>query len=210
MPQSIEILASAIHDAKNQLFFADNLAAATAEKHDIDLDAVRKAMNRAVSRLTRALMGYRLDAGVLPVSISAVPVHGLLEDAAMICEAQYAHLGLPLEIHCDVDGVWPLDRDLVLDVINNGLENAARFARSKVALCALCDAGALLIRVEDDGPGYGNTAATTADNPGGNRGLGLHIGRQIAGLHRRHGHCGELREQNGGRWGGAVLELRLP
>lgn len=206
MTQSIEVLASAIHDAKNHIFFADNIAAAMAGRHNIDLDPVREAMGRAASRLTRALMAYRLASGSLPLSVSAVSLEGLLEDAVSICRAQFEHRGLSVEIHGDADGVWPLDRDLVLDVVNNGLENAARYAKSAVALSTLRESDFLLIRIEDDGPGYANVAPPDSSN----RGLGLHIGRQIAGLHRRHGIDGELRQYDGGRWGGAVLELRLP
>lgn len=205
MTQSIDILASAIHDAKNQIFFAGNLMTAVAEEHGIDLGAIREAMERASSRLTRALMAYRLDSAAQPLSISAVAVHGLLEDAASMCHARFADRGLSLDIHCDVEDVWLLDRDLVLDVINNGVENATRFAAANIGLSALCEENILVLRIEDDGPGYGNAAAPDADH-----GLGLYIGGQIARLHHRHGASGELRQYNGGRWGGAVLELRLP
>lgn len=206
MAQSIEVLASAIHDAKNQLFFADNLIADVAAKHDIDLGTLREAIDRASSRLTRALLAYRLESGLLPLSISAASVHALIEDAVAIARAQYAHLGLHLESRCDVDGPWPFDRDLVLDVIGNALENAARFARAKVVLEARVDDGMLSIRISDDGGGLGTDAPATTPA----HGLGLHIGRRIARLHQRRGQSGELSLHNAELGGGAVFELRLP
>lgn len=209
--QSIDVLASAIHDAKNQLFFADSLAAAAAKQHGLDMNPIRDAMEHATSRLTRALLAYRLDSGVQPLSISAVAVHGLLEDALSICRPHYVHLGLTLESHCNVDGVWPLDRDLILDTITNGLENAARFARSKTILSAQVEDGLLSIRIEDDGCGIatGDIFEPTTDSKG-NSGLGLHIGRQIVCMHRRRDRHGVLNLHNGGLLGGAVLELTLP
>jgi K+-sensing histidine kinase KdpD len=211
--QSIDVLASAIHDAKNQLFFADNLAATTAAEHGLELDAMREAMERASLRLTRALLAYRLESGVQPLSISAVAVHGLLEDAALICGSHYEHLGLTLESRCEVEGVWPLDRDLILDVINNGLENAARFARSKVVLSAQNVGDLLFIRIEDDGPGFISPRAPQdkpGDKPENNSGLGLHIGGQIARMHQRHSRHGSLELRSGGNLGGALFELALP
>ena len=203
MPQSIEVLASAIHDAKNQLFFADNLTASLAERHGADLAPVRAAIEQAAARLTRALMAYRLERGMLPLSISAASVHALIEDAAAIARGQYEHRGLRLEAHCGVEGLWPLDRDLVLDAISNALENAARFARSHVSLAAVHADGMLSICVRDDG-----SDATQGATPPPARGLGLYIGRKIAELHQRHGRHGELRFD--AQPSGGVFELRLP
>lgn len=207
--QSIDVLASAIHDAKNQLFFADSLAATAAEQHGFDMNSIRDAMEHASSRLTRALLAYRLGSGMQPLSISAVAVHGLMEDAISICHPHYAHLGLALDSHCGVDGVWPLDRDLILDAIGNGLENAARFARAQVRLSAGQKDGMLSIRIEDDGPGVSD-ASPPAYTSSGSTGLGLHIGRQIARMHLRHGRHGELRLVDGSSLGGAAFELTLP
>lgn len=206
MPQSIEVLASAIHDAKNQMFFADNLAASLADRHRIDLVPLREAIERASSRLTRALMAYRLESGLLPLSISAASVPALVEDAVAIAHGQYEHLGLRLEARCEAEALWPLDRDLVLDAISNALENAARFARSRVSIETSAEDGMLIIRVCDDGHGPAGHQENAA--PSNARGLGLHIGRKIAQLHQRHGRCGELRFD--AQPGGAVFELRLP
>lgn len=209
MPQSIDVLASAIHDAKNQIFFADNLAASLAARHGIDLLPLREAIERASSRLTRALMAYRIESGVLTLSISPVSVSALIEDAAAIARGQYEHLGLQLEVQCEAAGLWPLDRDLVLDALSNALENAARFARSRVTIDTRLDDGMLAIRVRDDGARSPDEAPSHADHMASPaRGLGLHIGRKVAQLHQRRGRHGELRFDL--QPGGGVFEITLP
>ena len=206
MTKQIELLASAIHDAKNQIFYASGFAAAAAVEYGIDLGPMKKAMDRAASRLGRALIAYRIGSEELPLSLSAVSIHGLIEDALASSNHLYNPSWLSLKSRCDIEGIWQMDRDLVLDAINNALENAARFARSRVFLSAQQEGDNLLIRVEDDGPGYDDANTETVS---GNS-LGLHIGRRIAALHQRQGHHGELRTYNRGPRGGAVFELRLP
>jgi K+-sensing histidine kinase KdpD len=206
MRETVELLASAIHDAKNQLFFAENAVATIAAEHSIDGSAVLNAIELAAERLTRALLAYQLSSGDMRPSISAVTVNDLIEDLGSIHQARLTHQGLVLELSCDVDSIWPLDRDLVIDTLNNTIQNAARYARSRIALSAQINDGRLLLRVEDDGPGFAASSVKEKSCTG----LGLHIGDRIAHLHERRGRRGELNSFNGGRFGGAVTELNLP
>ena len=206
MRETVELLASAIHDAKNQLFFAENAIASIAAEHCIDGSAVLNAIELAAERLTRALLTYQLSRGDMRPSISAVAVSGLIEDLGSIHQARLTYQGLALNVSCDADGIWPLDRDLVIDTLNNTIQNAARFARSQIVLSALIDNGRLVLRVEDDGPGFSSKPVKEKSGTG----LGLHIGDRIAYLHERHGRRGELKTFTGGRLGGAVTELVLP
>jgi hypothetical protein len=206
MRETVELLASAIHDAKNQLFFAENAVAAITNRHGIDGRAVIAAIEQATGRLTGALRAYQLTRGEMRPSISAIAVSHLIEDLASIHRARLSSQGLAFDISCQADEIWPLDRDLVIDTINNCIQNAARYAKSCVALSAVVEDGKLLLSVEDDGQGFPATpAGNICDN-----GVGLHIGRHIARMHERHGRHGELRTFTGGRLGGAVAELSLP
>jgi two-component sensor histidine kinase len=64
----------------------------------------------------------------------------------------------------------------------------------------------LVLRVEDDGPGFESTDIDDMAT----RGLGLFVARELALLHTRNGRQGSLALYNGGCYGGAVFELRLP
>ena len=75
MQPLLDVLASGIHDAKNQLFIAESqIAAREAELH-IDLSEARYAIEAAADRLSRTLTAYRLlrdDArlAVVPANIA--------------------------------------------------------------------------------------------------------------------------------------------
>ena len=113
-----------------------------------------------------------------------------------------AHSGIELEVNCSVRDEWPLDRDLMTDVLNNAVQNAGRHARKKVRLSAWNDESTLFFRVEDDGEGYAD--------PEGGRSTGLIVAERIASLHERQKRMGSMHLANGGELGGAILELRLP
>jgi K+-sensing histidine kinase KdpD len=105
-------------------------------------------------------------------------------------------------VNCSVRDEWPLDRDLMTDVLNNAVQNAGRHARKKVRLSAWGDETTLFFRVEDDGEGYAD--------PEGGRSTGLIVAERIASLHERKQRHGSMHLSNGGELGGAVFELRLP
>ena len=99
-----------------------------------------------------------------------------------------------------------LDLPVVLQVAENLIANAARYAHSRVTVTLAC-APCFSITVADDGPGFGKEAMEKAtapfyraeDTPGGQHfGMGLHICRVLC---EKHG--GFLRLSNGG--GGAVV-----
>src|SRR5690606_25480424 len=121
-----------------------------------------------------------------------------------------AHLraaGLTLDIACAAElPPWPMDRELMLDVLSNAVHNASRYARTRVRLRAGQDAEGLHLMVEDDGPGFDTTDAEEMTR----RGLGLYVARAIARAHRRGDAVGRLELSNGGALGGAAFRLVLP
>jgi CheY-like chemotaxis protein len=97
---------------------------------------------------------------------------------------------------------WLLDRDLVTDMLNNAIQNAGRYARSQVHLQATVEDGWLLIRIEDDGPGFAIPAAALRYRPDGRPSPGRAA--------RPQGAHGSLHLSNDASLGGARFELRLP
>lgn len=222
MTTLLDMLTSGVHDAKNQLFVAESLIVQAEAEHGVSLAEARYAIELAAARLARVLTAYRMQRQVGGLAIEMVALDELIAEAGVINTAHCRHLGLALEQASEPGLWWALDREMVLDALSNAIQNAARFARRYVRVSAVRDAGMLSIKVEDDGPGFSTAPSVTASAgpapshdvvlPQG--GIGLFVARELARLHvrddadeRRHG---ELRLDNGGAFGGAVFELRLP
>ena len=202
MHSLIDVLASGIHDTKNQLFAAESLVAENEAKHQINLSEIRYAIEAAANRLSRTLTAYQLLRHGAQLAIVPTIVGDLCEEVAL---AQKNHLkvaGINLHIDCQALDDWPLDRDLVTDMLNNAVQNAGKFARQQIRLTACETDQELVLRVEDDGPGFSELPPVM--------GTGLKVAKQLAELHRRHERCGSLQLNNGGELGGACFELHLP
>lgn len=204
MHRLLDILASGVHDAKNQLFVAESMIATAEKAHGIDLGEARYAIEAAAGRLSRTLTTYRLLRHGASLAIVPTVVADLCEEVMLAQAKHLEQAGIRLGLVCSVLDEWPLDRDLVGDILNNAVQNAGRHARSRVELSAVLEGGDLVLRVEDDGPGFADPSTAAAG------GTGLLVGERLAALHVRRGRSGALLLSNGGRLGGAVFELRLP
>ena len=202
MQHLLDTLASGIHDAKNQLFIAESLIAASEAKHGLDLGEARYAIEAAAGRLSRTLAAYRLMRRGARLAVVPCIVADLCREVALAQKQHLAQAGIALDIDCQVVDEWPLDRDLITDMLNNAVQNAGRFAHSHVVLSAQASADGLCLRVEDDGPGFAELPPR--------RGTGLLLAERLAELHRRQDKQGRLQLSNGGPLGGARFELSLP
>lgn len=207
MHRVIDLLTSGVHDAKNQLFIAESAVVRAEAEHGIALDDARFAIEHAARRLQRALTAYRCERELLALDVGMVHVVDLLDEASLVSGNHLRKGGIALEVACLPElPPWPMDRELMLDVLSNALHNASRFARSSVRLSATRDAAALVLSVEDDGPGFDTLDADEMAR----RGLGLFVAREIVRQHHRAEVVGRLELDNGGALGGAVFRLVLP
>lgn len=202
MKNLIDILASGIHDAKNQLFQAEVQLVEAEARHGIDLGEPRYAIEAAARRLSQTLVAYQLVRHEAPLAIQPTVVGDLFDEVVLSQRPHLARLRLALEVDCPLVDAWPLDRDLVTDILNNALQNAGRHARSRIRLSAAEVDGGLAIRIEDDGPGFASLPPAA--------GTGLKLAEALARLHCRHQRTGRLHLANGGPLGGACFELWLP
>ena len=206
MHRLLDVLASGVHDAKNQLFFAESLIAAAEAEHGLDLGEARYAIEAAAGRLSRTLATYKLLRKGATLAITPAVVADLVDEIVLAQRKHLEKAGIALSADCRVLDEWAFDRELVTDILSNAVQNAARHAKSRIALTAMIDDGMLLLRVEDDGEGFANPDASPEDIGG----TGLYVAERLARMHERHGRHGSLRLSNGGQFGGAVFELRLP
>ena len=83
MKNLLDILASGIHDAKNQLFLAESLIAATEAKHGLSLGEARYAIEAASDRLSRALAAYQITRHDAAPAVTPVILEDLCEEVML-------------------------------------------------------------------------------------------------------------------------------
>ena len=169
---------------------------------------LREQLAQIEQRLARELGRARLAGEALP---------GAHFDCATELPALCATLA---QIHPHVDIDWqapaglrlPWDREDLLELLGNLLDNACKWADSAVRVSAGADAEGYWLSVEDDGPGIAadQRAAVVArgnrlDEQVAGHGLGLAIVRDIAQA------CGgELSLEDSAAFGGLRARVRLP
>ncbi|MGK0674077.1 MAG: sensor histidine kinase [Halothiobacillaceae bacterium] len=119
---------------------------------------------------------------------------------------------LTFEMQTPEQLMLPLDREDLLELFGNLLDNAGKWARQRVILTLSCDHEGILAVIEDDGPGA-DTERLNQETPRGQRldesrpghGLGLAIVRQIVAA-----YAGRLHFTPSPALGGLRVEVRLP
>ncbi|MCM2396994.1 HAMP domain-containing histidine kinase [Rhizobium sp. S95] len=115
------------------------------------------------------------------------------------------------EIHIVERLTADMDAADLAEALGNVLDNAARYARGRIHIAAIVADGAIVITVEDDGPGIALHELATlpsrgrhlgADDEGS--GLGLSITAEILAA-----YAGAM-ELEGSRLGGLAVRLRVP
>jgi len=121
----------------------------------------------------------------------------------------YADKGLALATDCAPDLTWRIDEGDLFEMTGNLMDNAAKWARTRVDARAWREGGRLHLRVEDDGPGFSDTASVLQIHVRGDErvpghGVGLAVVNDLV-----VSHDGELKLSRG-PLGGALVEITLP
>ncbi|BES71903.1 HAMP domain-containing sensor histidine kinase [Marinobacter nanhaiticus D15-8W] len=217
------VMASAVHDMKNSLgMLLHSLDELRQEIPDTvesspRFNTLRYEAERVHGDLVQLLGLYRLDQDTLSAHIEEHFLPDYLEaQIARHIPLLEGH-GLIHEVICEpVSGYF--DADLLAGVINNIVNNAIRYTRSRIRISAEENEGFLVIRVADDGSGYPDTMLEAAsassqapiDFQSGSTRLGLYFAEAVARLHRDSDRVGEVRIHNGGTLGGGIFEIWLP
>lgn len=137
---------------------------------DLELARARSAASGAAARAQT------------PVRVSAEAIKRTLERL-------FTDRGIAITVDAAPDLLFPGERRDLDEVLGNLMENACKWAKSKVEVAAQTEEGALVITVDDDGPGLAPEERDAVfqrghrlDEMAPGTGLGLSIVRDIASL----------------------------
>lgn len=154
------------------------------------------------------------EAGALTLHRAPSDVAALVVDAATAFESRAATTGVRVDVHAEP--AWSdVDADRLHQVVNALLDNALRYARTRITVEVGSRALEVMVRVSDDGPGIAEDdrphvfrrfyrGDPARRSHAGGSGLGLAIVKAIVELHG--GRVGVSNAPGGG----ACLEVALP
>jgi len=220
--QFTDLLASTIHDMKNSLgVVLNSLEEISATPGDgaerRQLRILQFEAKRISNKLIQLLSFYKMSHSGLCLNIDEHEVSDLLLESLLQERLVIETAGLNVELQANESLTWTLDRELIMGVLGNAINNAVRHAGSQLLLMAQEEGAMLRLTVNDDGAGFpqellSNTrrGAHGVNFTSGNTGLGLSFSAMIAELHCHGGRYGSIELSNGGPLGGACFVLTLP
>ena len=123
----------------------------------------------------------------------------------------YAHKNLTLSSNVPDDVTCPVDREDMLELLGNLLDNACKWARHKTRLTVTADTN-LHVCIEDDGPGtlpekidQLSTRGVRLDEKVQGHGFGLAISKDII-----NDYAGSIRFGHSEDLGGFRIDISLP
>lgn len=168
------------HSLKTPLAVMLNLIEREPIRCDPELhDALSTQIQQMSRRVTRELARARTAGMLQPDSLFDIE-----DDLPLLLESLRRAHQHKVSIECDVSlsGRLPWEREDILELLGNLLDNASKWGRQRVRLQLHRDGAELLIRVDDDGPGIADEEMQQALRRGGRldesvvgHGLGLAI-----------------------------------
>ncbi|ROR34638.1 sensor histidine kinase [Inmirania thermothiophila] len=189
--------------ARRALADPELAGSAAARELAAQLDAIE-------TRITRELRRARIAGHPEPGRrvLLAPEVHEL----AALVQRMHGRDDLAVELALPPRCAFAGDRDDLVELLGNLLDNAVRWARRRVRVEARQEAARLVLRIEDDGPGIEPQATQAlarrgrrADEAAPGHGLGLAIVADIVGH-----YGGRLRLAPSAALGGLAVEVELP
>jgi signal transduction histidine kinase len=141
--------------------------------------------------IQQLLLLAKSDEQQLSTQLQPVDLGALLRDVAASTPAHHPNVDLDVAPGATVAG----NPDHLRRLFGNILDNAVRYARTRVLITATSRGGDVRIEIDDDGPGIPSTDRervfdrfvrldSSRERSGGTAGLGLAIAREIALAHR--------------------------
>ncbi len=216
-------LALTIHDVKNSLaMFLDRVEMI---QTDDEIAGKKYAgfkyeIKRINNNLIRLLALYKVGAENFVLQDDLYYIDDFLTDIGAEYTAVLQDRNIELIIDCQDDLACQMDAGLVYGVLDNAINNAVRYTRSKIVLKAFEEDGFLVISVQDDGNGYPEQmleeslqqgeGGTGVDFSNSTTGLGNYFSQIVAELHQSDGKTGFIRMTNQGDLKGSCFSIYLP
>lgn len=185
----LAVLRGALHDPAQ---LSQAVEQQVARMDDIVQHQLGRAAASGSARFTRPL-------AVLPV------LQRIREALAKV----YADKGVAFGVDCDAALTWRIDEGDLFEIAGNLMDNAAKWARTRVAARVWREGGRLHIRVDDDGPGFTDTESilrmhVRLDERVPGHGVGLAVVNDLVASHEGALTLGKA------DIGGARVDVALP
>ena len=164
-----------------------------------------------MERLIRHHLARARAAALAGPARASTPVRDRLYDLTGMMTNIHRERAISFKISVASDLAVAVETQDFDEIFGNLLDNAGKWARSRVAISAASDDGHVIITIEDDGPGIDTAAMPEAMRPGRRideatpgHGFGLPIAAELTELYG--GHLNLLQRSEGG----LRVEVRLP
>ena len=172
-------LAVIAHEAERAAAAGQAELAATIHQQ---VERMRRQVDYHLAQARAAASGARL-ARPCPVAAS---VEGLVRTLRRL----FAERGLAFEVEVPLEHLVRAEREDLEEMLGNLLDNACKWARSRVSVTSTAAARTIVLRVDDDGPGLPEAMrkevgrrGVRVDQAAPGTGFGLAIVRDLADLH---------------------------
>ena len=176
-----------------------------------DPDGSLRRLVQLMDRRIRHHLGRARSAALGGASRARTVLGSRVEDLGAALPKIYADRGIACDVAVPPDLALGCDAQDVDEMLGNLMDNAFKWASSRVRVSGRAEGRSAVVTVEDDGPGLPDSARTEAMRPGRRldeaapgHGFGLPIARELAEL-----YGGALMLDRSGM-GGLRVELRLP
>ena len=218
------IIASAVHDMKNSLGMllhsVDSMCDELPEewRNKPNVATVQYEAERVNSYLVQLLGLYRLQNKLLTLHVDEYYLDDLLDEQAAHYTQMLNGKNVSLNISVEQNLAWYFDREIILGVLNNALNNASRYTKTRIEISAILEEKFLKIEIHDDGEGYPQrlldaTPGEIINNINfqtGSTSLGIYFAAMVTKLHTQGDRQGSIKLSNGGKFGGGVFTINLP
>lgn len=198
-----KLAAIIVHDIKNSLGVLEGqLRSLAADSADERANQAHVTCLTLQEKLIGFLTLYKASSQGLTAQIEALSPQDFL--SGLLRHLTINQSGLDVVINEDgMPLIAFFDENLVGLALEAALQNATRFARSRIELSCHKNGSGIVFVVRDDGPGIGTQEAKPST------GLGMDLCKAIAGAHVKGDKRGEALLANHPD-GGAQFELHLP
>ena len=217
------ILASSVHDMKNSISMLlatlDELATSCGHTcpESAKLSQLRYQGQRLNNDLVQMLSIYKIENKQFTPNIDEHSMEEFLAECVDPHEPLLKARGISIESTCPKGLIGFFDREMVLGVVNNVINNAYKYSKDRIRLEASTLDGFVAIQISDNGSGYppgmlhenGRDARPTNFRTGSTS-LGLYFAALIADLHTNRDNRGYIELTNQGMNGGGRFTIYLP